>query len=372
MADGGHGGHGSGDANAALVAALSGVPIEQAMLQQRAQRAQSMMGFPGAQGQQIGQVYRAASPLEHLANALMRVKGGREMKGIEAGFGDIAQRAQQGALAGARIERGDKDRAFGLQERGLERQTAADAAAQARAAAEAQATATYREQQLTIDRDRLKLDGARLGQDAWGAVADPVTGGIVLFNKKTGERMPLGPGGGEPKPAPGAGPLPPMQGKPTETQRNKVIGASDALAQLDLATQAFEKAPGAYGGAGNFVAALAEQAGGIPVQSLTGRRYTPDEQAAKNLISNVVSKIINERAGANVVYREELRQKFLPQDTDSQEQVRQKLDDLRKITETTYKAQGGPGETTAAAPQDTAAPPIRRFTRQNGKVVEVK
>jgi hypothetical protein len=104
MADGGHGGHGSGDANAALVAALSGVPIEQAMLQQRAQRAQSMLGFPGAQGQQIGQVYRAASPLEHLANALMRVKGGREMKGIEAGFGDLAQRAQAGAMARAQAQ----------------------------------------------------------------------------------------------------------------------------------------------------------------------------------------------------------------------------------------------------------------------------
>jgi hypothetical protein len=62
------------------------------------------------------------------------------------------------------------------------------------------ATEAYRTAQLGLDRERLNLDRSRVDQDAWGAVADPVTGGIVMFNKKTGEVKPLGPGGGRPGP----------------------------------------------------------------------------------------------------------------------------------------------------------------------------
>jgi hypothetical protein len=361
------------DAGLQLMAALSGIPLEQAALMQRARRAQGLMDTPGAQGTQIGQVYRAASPLEHLATALNRYQGGKQLKEIEPQFDVLAQRAKQGGLEQMRMERGDKDRAFGLQERGLERQTAADAAAQARAAAEAQATATHREQQLTIERDRLKLDRDRVGQDAWSAVADPVTGGIVMYNKKTGERMPLGPGGGQPRAEPTEGAPLPIPGKPTEGQRNKVAAASESIAQLDMAIGALEKAPGAYGGAGNFLAGLAESAGGTPVQSLTSRRYNPDELRVKNYVSNVVSKIINERAGANVTLREELRQKFLPQDTDGLDQAKQKLGDLRAMMGTTYEAQGSAlGVPSAGAPSQDSSAPVRKFTRQNGKLVEVK
>lgn len=182
------------DAELQLAAALQGIPLEQAALMQRARRAQGLMDTPGAQGQSMGRVYRAASPLEHLATALSRYKGGKQLNEIEPQFAGLAQRAQQGALAGARIERGDKDRAFGLQERGLERQTAADAAAQARAAAEAQATAEYRRAQLGQQGQELGLRREQMTQDAWSAVPDQ-TGGVVMFNKKTGETRPIGPQG---------------------------------------------------------------------------------------------------------------------------------------------------------------------------------
>jgi hypothetical protein len=211
---------------------------------------------------------------------------------------------------------------------------------QALGARQAQQQQQNADREYGLDAARLRLDQGRVDQDAWGAVADPVTGGIVMFNKKTGEVRPLGPGGGQPKPDPAAGPLPGLPGKPTEGQRTRVLAASESISQLDMAIDALKKAPGAYGGVGNFVAGLAESAGGTPVQSLTSRRYNPEELRVKNYVSNVVSKIINERAGANVTLREELRQKFLPQDTDGLDQAQQKLTDLRAMMGASYEAQG--------------------------------
>jgi hypothetical protein len=177
-------------------------------------------------------------------------------------------------------------------------------------------------------------------QDAWGAVADPVTGGIVMFNKKTGEVRPLGPGGGTPAPGPAAV-RPNIPGKPTEKQRNAVVESNQSITQLDMAIDALGKNPGAYGGAGNFAAGLADQMGGTPVQALTARRLQPGELQTKNFVTNVVSEIINARAGANVTLREELRQKFLPSEMDGREQALQKLQDLKAFEEVKYQTHGG-------------------------------
>lgn len=46
-------------------------------------------------------------------------------------------------------------------------------------------------QQLAIAQQRLNLENRRLGQDQWSAIADPVSGGIVKYNRKTGEVAPL-------------------------------------------------------------------------------------------------------------------------------------------------------------------------------------
>jgi hypothetical protein len=165
------------DAGLQLMAALSGIPLEQAALMQRARRAQGLMDTPGAQGQQIGQVYRAASPLEHIATALNRYKGGKQMKELEPQFDGLAQRAQQGGLEQMRMERGDKDRAFGLQERGLERQTAADAAAQAaRAADDARQTDGLTETKRhnrAIEARPPSMPPVIYGQDGTAYVRDP-------------------------------------------------------------------------------------------------------------------------------------------------------------------------------------------------------
>jgi hypothetical protein len=103
MAHGGHGGGGNDEA--ALMAALSGIPIEQALLMQRAQRAQGMASAPMPQGQQMGRVYRASSPLEALASAMTRYRGAKDMRGIEGEYAGLAGRAQEASMAQLRAER---------------------------------------------------------------------------------------------------------------------------------------------------------------------------------------------------------------------------------------------------------------------------
>jgi hypothetical protein len=50
--------------------------------------------------------------------------------------------------------------------------------------------------QTQNERARIGLERQRLDADAFAAVADPVSGGIVIFNKKTGQRVGQMPGGG--------------------------------------------------------------------------------------------------------------------------------------------------------------------------------
>lgn len=365
------------------------VDDQASLLAQAMARGQGLMATPGAQGMNVGGTYRASSPLEHAATALARVMGGRQVRDAEAGLRGLVDQKRVGRMAFAQNPSpvlgalsGDPAMGAAGQAQATEAQRATAAAHQQHTLeqqiAEQQANAARyeRAQAETERRNRVTeaTERTRLEQDAWGAVADPVTGGIVMFNKKTGETKPLGPGGGTPPaPASAGGPLPGLPGKPTEGQRKAVLSASESISQLDMAIDALKKAPGAYGGVGNFMAGLAETAGGTPVQSLTARRYNPEELRVKNYVSNVVSKIINERAGANVTLREELRQKFLPQDTDGLEQAQQKLGDLRAMMAATYQAQGNGMVPDAGAPASAPPAPVRRFTRDaSGNLVEVK
>lgn len=408
------------------------VDEKDAALKDQLATARALRGTQMPQGRMVGNVFVASSPLEMAAAALNQGVGawkegqvGKERaalmdtrrQGREAAagmFGQPGQAIDSGSLLAA------DEPTFAEQQTALLAKLRGEQAAASQAAASgdpvisgmaksALEDSRRREETLTglantrlqraieakrlaqqttsQDRDyglqerRLKLDESRtnqelglkrgqLEQDAWGTIADPVTGGIVMYNKKTGEVRPLGPGGGSPG-TPGTssgGPLPGLPGKPTDAQRKAVLEKSQGIAQLDIAIDALKKAPGAYGGAGNYIAALGEQIGGTPAQSLLSRRYKPEELTAKNQISNVVSAIINQRAGANVTYREELRQKFLPQDTDSYDQALQKLTDLRNFETAAYQAQGNgmlpaPDASSASpssAPATGAAAPIDR------------
>jgi hypothetical protein len=146
-----------------LAAAMGAIPYEQAALMRRGQRAQGLIGTPGAQGQQVGRVYRASSPLEHAAGALARAMGYREAGKIDQEFGGLAQRAQQAGLAQARQkalirqeditrEQGNKDRDFGLRERGAD---LADMTAMSREADSATSYAKWEREQTERERSNL-------------------------------------------------------------------------------------------------------------------------------------------------------------------------------------------------------------------------
>jgi hypothetical protein len=124
-----------GDAEVQLAAALQGIPLEQAALQAKRRRAQALMGVPTPQGQQIGRVYKAASPLEHLASALSRGLGARQDRKIDEESQGLAQRAQEGYAAQARHKEAIRQQDIARQQGNMDRDFGLRAGADARAAA---------------------------------------------------------------------------------------------------------------------------------------------------------------------------------------------------------------------------------------------
>jgi hypothetical protein len=167
----------SNETDLMALAQAMGVPAEMARIQARQRRAQGFMETPLAQGRQVGQTYVASSPLEHLASAMSRYIGTRDMKAAEQDMGPLAQRQQAGQAAQLRMERGDKQFGQAIQLGGLKRQIAADEAAAAdrtarldldrgaRATADAQAMAREADaaRDAKFQQDKLALDREGLG-----------------------------------------------------------------------------------------------------------------------------------------------------------------------------------------------------------------
>jgi hypothetical protein len=298
------------------------------------------------------------------------------MKGIEAGFGDLAQRAQQGALAGARIERGDKDRAFGLQERGLERQTAADAAAQARAAAEAQATAEYRRAQLRQQANELGLRRDQMGQDAWSAVPDQ-SGGVVMFNKKTGETRPVQ--GSVRPPGAGTGLKPPQFEADVQSFGKDVEPIAKARPDVEALLGATKP---------DDVAGFGPVAGRVPDMLMTDEGVA-NRQAAGRLMASIIQatsgqaaseKEVNRLLEANGMGRTAttamLREGIAKLEAQYQNLLKQREAKYHPQVVETYRERGGftsqqPGAATGAVKVTTveearALPPGTRFVDPNG------
>src|SRR5512134_2559094 len=93
-------------------------------------------------------------------------------------LGDVLRQRQARAAAQAAAER---DAAQFAARQGLEREKIA-------------ADQGYRQQQLAMQGREMGLRERQMDQEAWSAVPDQ-TGGVVMFNKKTGEYRPLGPQG---------------------------------------------------------------------------------------------------------------------------------------------------------------------------------
>lgn len=158
---------------------------------------------------------------------------------------------------------------------------------------------------LGVARDRLRMD-----QSAPKGVYDPER--AVLVDPRTGQAMPVTMDGQ---------PLGPKE-KLTDAQKKELASIDSqqnilkgALAEVDKSPDAFSTARG-----------LATMAGAIP-ESMAGKWMdTPAQREARSYVFNVVSKVINERAGAAQSAQELARlRSFLPAETDNAQQIKDKL-----------------------------------------------
>lgn len=103
--------------------------------------------------------------------------------------------------------------------------------------------------QIGVERARIGLQRQQLDQDAFTAVADPVSGGVVIFNKKTGQRVGQAPSvASAPNPAPGPE-VPPLLARPgasaaansgglKESQRNAAVRVGEGSIGMENAIAA--------------------------------------------------------------------------------------------------------------------------------------
>lgn len=114
--------------------------------------------------------------------------------------------------------------------------------------------------------------------------------------------------------------------KMSESQKKEVQGFDAQMSIIDRALAEVKKTPSAF----SFGRGVATLAGGVP-ESIAGRFQSPEEQQTRAFIFNVASKAINERAGAAQSAQELARlRSFLPAETDSAEQVQNKLTSFKQ------------------------------------------
>lgn len=129
-----------------------------------------------------------------------------------------------------------------------------------------------------------------------------------------------------------------------EAQANTVQGAIDAV----------KTSPSAFG----LKRGAATLAGAIP-ESLAGRLDSPQERQARAFVFNVVSKVINERAGAAQSAQELARlRSFLPAETDASDQITDKLKAFQSYLSEQRTAWAKPQTAgSATTPPPAATPP---------------
>jgi hypothetical protein len=113
-------------------------------------------------------------------------------------------------------------------------------------------------------------------------------------------------------------PIPP---KPPEKNRSEVQAIDAEIQSIQGARKGVEKTPSAFG----FERGVATLSGGV-AESVRGRFDSTEEREARAYVFNVVSKTINERAGAAQTAQELARlRSFLPAETDRADQIADKL-----------------------------------------------
>ena len=181
---------------------------------------------------------------------------------------------------------------------------------------------------VNIAKERLKLD-----QTAPKGVLDPERGLIV--DPRTGEGKQITLNGA------------PVGMKQDAATKKELTSLNQQDAIIQGAIDAVRKTPSAF----TFKRGLATMAGPLS-ESAVGRLDSKDEQAARAYVFNNVSKVINERAGAAQSAQELARLRgFLPAETDSPEQVVNKLEAFQA-----YVADMRTGTTPAATKAAPSAP----------------
>lgn len=175
---------------------------------------------------------------------------------------------------------------------------------------------------------------------------DPDLGGVVDLN--SGEVKPVTSGGK------------PVAPKLNSAQQHEITKIDQQMQTVDGALEAVKSTPGAF----SFTRGTATRMGAT-AESLAGRTDSEAESTARSYVFNVVSKVINERAGAAQSAQELARlRSFLPAEQDNAQQIKNKLDGFKKYLN---DMRAGTLKTSrTAAPATT--PNVMRFDAQGNLI----
>jgi hypothetical protein len=146
-----------------------------------------------------------------------------------------------------------------------------------------------------------------------GQVVETANGPMIV-NTRTGQATPIMAGGQ------------PLQPKLSSEQAKDITAINQQKSTIDSALELVKATPSAFSFARGAAVALPFG------ESLAGRSETPEETQARAAVFNIVSKVINERAGAAQSAQEIKRlNAFLPSEFDNATQIENKLKGFNKF-----------------------------------------
>jgi hypothetical protein len=190
-----------------------------------------------------------------------------------------------------------------------------------------------------------EVDSSARGRESLNLQRDQFNRGRVQYDADRGGTVNLDTGVLNPV-TQGGQPVPP---KMAEKQKGELLALDKQMAQVQGALEAVKSVPDAFGAKRG----AATMAGSIP-ETIAGRFDSPPQREARAYVFNVVSAVINERAGAAQSKQELARlRSFLPGEMDSSEQIQNKLEGFQKYLGDSRTAVSQP--ITAAGPKAVEA-----------------
>jgi hypothetical protein len=170
-----------------------------------------------------------------------------------------------------------------------------------------------------------------------GQVVETANGPMIV-NTRTGQATPIMAGGQ------------PLAPKLSSEQAKDITAINQQKSTIDSALELVKATPSAFSFARGAAVALPFG------ESLAGRSETPEETQARAAVFNIVSKVINERAGAAQSAQEIKRlNAFLPSEFDNATQIENKLKGFNKFL--TEQEKGTRVPASRITPPSTASTP---------------